>query len=44
MTVTPTFGGAIYQGNGVTIGPGFYSPYSYGGFVPGYGYGWGGGF
>lgn len=38
MTVTPTFGGAIYQGNGGVMMPGFYSPYSYGGFVPSYGF------
>lgn len=46
MTFTPTYGGAIYQGNGGMMGFGTYSPYSFGGFVPsyGYGYGWGGGY
>jgi hypothetical protein len=41
-SVTPTYGGAFYQGSGGMMLPGAYLPYSYGGFVPSYGYGWGG--
>ena len=44
MTITPTYGGAIYQGYGGMMGWGTYSPYSFGGYVPSYGYGWGGGY
>jgi hypothetical protein len=46
MTITPTYGGAIYQGNGGLMGWGAYSPYSFGRFVPsyGWGYGFGGGY
>ena len=44
MTITPTFGGAIYQRSGGMMGFGTYSPFSFGGFVPSYGWGWGGGF
>ncbi|MDE2103999.1 MAG: hypothetical protein KGL39_42575 [Patescibacteria group bacterium] len=45
-TVTPTYNGAIYQGNGGNLWWGGYSPYSYGGYVPNYypapyGYGFG---
>ena len=42
-SVTPTYGGALYQGYGGMMLPGAYIPYSYSGFTPNYGYGWGGG-
>ncbi|HWB14441.1 MAG TPA: hypothetical protein VG826_34765 [Pirellulales bacterium] len=36
MTITPTYGGAIYQGTSGLMMPGFYQPYSFGGFMPSY--------